>query len=235
MRLRSIILMGLSMLMISCIVCAQEQSDEQILAVLKRRIQPSTGVTVQVQNGNVTLSGTVPFLADAANLQDVARRTLYVRGVTNRITVVPPLKRSDAEIVTAVKSSIAKNLSKEEQSAITVRSASGVVTLAGTLSESYPKQLAMLLTSWVWGVVEVRNQIVVKPAQIRTDAQILSDIKDRFAQNPAIPQSNIEVSVSGGIVTLSGIVESFLQSGQAEYVVRFAPGVVDIRNQLFVR
>jgi osmotically-inducible protein OsmY len=155
--------------------------------------------------------------------------------VVDRIRVVPTQVRSDADIERAVRSALVGNLSPEELSAITITSNNGVVTLSGTLSSSYPKQVAGVLASMVPGVLDIKNNITVRPDQLRSDLDIQADVRARFARNPFIPASRISVSVVGGVVNLTGVVDNFLQSDQAEEVARFTPGVVEVHNTLFVR
>ena len=208
-----------------------QPTDAQIRAQLRQRIPT---VDISVANGVVTLTGTAPELAQKLSMETSARRTPGVRQVINQIKVVPPTDVSDADIVATIRASYTQNLADAEVKAITVRSSGGVVTLTGTLPSSYPKQVAMSLASFVLGVVDIRNQIVVKPPTLRTDAGVLADVKAHFAQNPLIPASSITATVTNGVVTLTGTVTSFVQADQAESVARFVPGVIDVRNNLFV-
>ena len=217
------------------IVFAQQRTDAQIRAELQRRIQPGTNVTVSVQNGIATLSGTVPSLAQKQSVLNLARRTVGVRSIVDRITVVPAQRRSDADLVTSVRGVLVGNLSKEELAAVNITAQNGIVILSGTLTSSYPKEVAGILASWVPGVVDVRNNIVIRPSQVRTDEQILNDIQARYSKNPFIHQQRIDVNVRSGIVTLQGVVDNFLTAEQAESVARFTPGVVDVHNLIFVR
>jgi osmotically-inducible protein OsmY len=208
-----------------------QPTDAQIQALLRQRI-PAVNVTVA--NGVVTLTGAAPELAQKLSLETITRRTPGVRQVINQIKVVPPTNVPDADIVATIRASYTQNLADAEVKAITVRSSGGVVTLTGALPSSYPKQVAMSLASFVLGVVDIRNQIVVKPPTLRTDAEILADVRARYAQNPLIPASSVTPTVTNGVVTLTGTVTSFLQADQAESVARFVPGVIDVRNNLFV-
>lgn len=208
-----------------------QRTDNDIVRDLQRRIGT---VYVSVQGGVVTLTGTVPELSQKLNAENIARRTVGVRQVIDQVQVVPTSKVSDAQVAAAVRDAYRANLSDSEARAITVSVNNGVVTLTGTLPSSYPKQLATTLASFVQGVTDIRNQIVVKPSVTRTDAQILADVKARFAQNPLVPAARITVTVGTGVVTLTGTVTTLLQSDQAESSARFVPGVVDVRNNLFV-
>lgn len=223
-----------SVLLLVQSACAQV-SDAEIRTELQRRIARGTGVNIAVQNGVVTLSGTVSSLATELSALNMARRTVGVRSVTDRITVAPAQRRSDADIERSVRDVLSGNLGKEEIAAVNIRVQNGMVTLTGTLTSSYPKQLATTLISFVPGVAGIQNNITVRPAQVRSDAEILADVRTRYARNPLVPQDQINVAVENGVVTLTGTVDSFLQSEQAESIARFTPGVVDVRNNLFVR
>ena len=216
---------------------AQQRPDADILAELRKRIQPSAlpgGITIQVQNGVVTLAGTVPSLAQKLNIIVFARRTVGVRDVVDRLTVVPARKVSDEEIAKSVRRTLSANLSKQEYAAITIRVQNAVVILTGVLPSSYPKQLATTVTSLAPGTVDIRNEIVVRPPQPRTDAKILADVKARYSRNPFVSAAPINVAAANGVVTLTGVASSFIQAEQAESVARFVPGVVDVRNLLYV-
>ena len=214
---------------------AQQRPDAEIQAELQRRIGSGTGVTIAVGKGVATLTGMAPSLAQRLSIINVARRTIGVREVVDRVTVVPAQKRSDEQIARSVREILAGNLSKEELAATTIRVENGVVVLTGTLPSSYPKQLARTLASLAPGAVDIRNEIVVRPPVSRSGADILSDVEGRYARNPFISTSPIKVAVESGVVTLTGTVDSFLQAEQAESVARFVPGVIDVRNLLFVR
>ena len=231
------ILIALCALVLAGAALAQQRPDADILAELQKRIQPSAlpgGVTIAVQNGVVTFAGNVQSLAQKLNIINFARRTVGVRDIVDRLAVVPAQRRSDEEIARSVRQTLSANLSKKEFAAITIRVQNSVVALTGTLSSSYPKQLATSVASLAPGVVDIRNEIVVRPAQPRTDAEILADVKARYSRNPFVSAATINLAVANGVVTLTGIVSSFVQVEQAESVARFTPGVVDVRNLLFV-
>jgi len=216
-------------------ILAQQPSDDAIKAELQKRISPAARITIAVQNGVVTLSGAVSAYAQKHSFLNTAGRTVGVKEVVDRLTVVPAQKRTDDEITRSVRSVLIGNLSREEMEAVTIRVQNSVVILGGTLSSSYPKSVAGILAGWVPGVVDVRNQIAVKPSVARTDLEIQADVAERFGKNPFISKQRINVTVTKGVVALTGIVDNFLASEQAESVARFAPGVVDVINLIFVR
>lgn len=213
---------------------AEQRTDAEIQREVEQRTSATGEITVTVRDGLVTLTGTVPVLAQKLQAATMARRTVGVRDVVDLIVVVPTERRSDDELARLVRESLRKNLNESHSRAITVNVQNGVVTLTGTLPGSYPKQLATSLASLIAGVTEIRNLIVVRPPQPRTDAEILDNLRTAFSRNPLIPAERISISVANGAVTLTGTVDSFVQAERAESVARFTAGVVDVQNRLFV-
>lgn len=68
----------------------------------------------------------------------------------------------------------------------------------------------------------------------RSDERISDDVHQRLADDPWLDASNINVSVSGGEVTLSGTVDSREAKHRAERVVEDLSGVDHVQNNLRV-
>ena len=69
----------------------------------------------------------------------------------------------------------------------------------------------------------------------RSDDRIREDISDRLTDDPHIDASDIEVSVSGSEVTLSGTVDSRFAKRHAEDLAEAVSGVRHVQNNLRVR
>ena len=69
---------------------------------------------------------------------------------------------------------------------------------------------------------------------VRRAERIYEDICDRLTDNPFIDASDIDVSVSGSQVTLTGTVDSVTALRQAEAIAADAVGVSRVRSQLRV-
>ncbi len=69
----------------------------------------------------------------------------------------------------------------------------------------------------------------------RSDQRLLEDVSDRLTDHPDIDASDIEVTVTGGIVTLAGTVDDRRQKRLAEDAVDDIPGVRDVQNLLQVK
>lgn len=222
--------------LIACVAVSAfaQPTDAQIRETIEKRIK-GIPVTITVERGVVTLTGTVPTFAQKRTALDMARRTIGVKEVTDQIKVRPTESRTDKQILEAVGDALKTNLGKDTAQKIDTSVKEGIVTLTGALPSSYPKQVAGFLAGMSQGVVDVRNNITVKPTIQRTDPEIAQDITSRFRRNALLKAQDIDVTVKDGTVTLTGTVETFRQVEQAEAIARFTPGVVDVQNQLFVK
>ena len=70
---------------------------------------------------------------------------------------------------------------------------------------------------------------------MKTDLQLHTDVLEELRWDPRVNEAEIAVSVKGGVVTLSGFVESFAQKHAAELVVERISGVRGVADGLHVR
>ena len=82
----------------------------------------------------------------------------------------------------------------------------GNVTLSGSVSHSRERSKAEDIANSVKGVVDVKNEIKVKPSSVRKDEEIEKEIKREYERNPLIDSNNVFVEVKKGVVNLSGSV-----------------------------
>jgi osmotically-inducible protein OsmY len=68
----------------------------------------------------------------------------------------------------------------------------------------------------------------------RSDDRIREDVSDQLTEHAHIDASEIEVDVSGGVVTLTGSVDDRWAKRLAEDIAEGVPGVRDVMNQLRV-
>lgn len=110
----------------------------------------------------------------------------------------------------------------------------GVVTLTGTVGSYLARMAARQAAHQVRGVLDVVDNVKVKPAGVRTDTDIALSIRQALEWHPALPHELIRTTVSNGMVTLEGEVKSWQQRGEAEQIVGAVAGVKDTRNVLSV-
>ncbi|MDW8219945.1 MAG: BON domain-containing protein [Bacteroidota bacterium] len=72
------------------------------------------------------------------------------------------------------------------------------------------------------------------PAGAPDDASIAKAAQEKLASLPSLKDKNINVSVSGGVVTLTGTVDKPGLKGVATNAVKKLPGVKRVNNQIEV-
>lgn len=228
----------------------EHRSDREIKAdiqqALKWNFQIQDGlIQVTVEDGEVKLSGVVGSAAEKTN----AMYTSWVSGVTSVNTDSlevewwakdldlrnkKTLEISDQEIEEAIKDAALYDprvLSFE----LIPEAYQGWVTLRGTVDNLKAKISAEKLAENTTGVMGVTNRIKVKTSDEISAAEIESAIKSALANNAITGSWEIRVDVHSGIATLSGVVDSYTEKAEAEWVAAHARGVTEVNNQLQVQ
>jgi osmotically-inducible protein OsmY len=111
----------------------------------------------------------------------------------------------------------------------------GLVTLTGEVDNPRARLAAESLARNTVGVLDVKNEIVVAPSKPVADSTLKSRIVSTLALDPFTTAGEVEVEVKGGIVTLTGSVDTHFESAQAEDVAAQLRGVRQVRNELKVK
>jgi osmotically-inducible protein OsmY len=196
------------------------------------RVQ-DTRITVAVENGVVSLTGAVYSYATRLAAQEAAHRVEGVHDVANDIVVeIPPGRGTDADIARAVRNMLEWDV-RVPDTRITSTVSSGWVTLDGTVERWSEREDAERAVANVMGVQGVTNKIRVvhpdaKPGDLR---RVIEDVLARRAERHA---KRIEVTVSDGVVTLSGPVDSPEERRALVGAARLTPGVHAVDDHLRV-
>ena len=191
-----------------------------------------TEVGVQVDEGVVTLTGTVTGWAKRMAAQEAARRVIGVLDVANDIKVKVPggLTRTDTEVAQAVRRALEWDVFVPEEK---IRStvSDGWVTLDGTVERWSQRADAERAVRNLTGVKGVVNSITVTPATPATEdvRQAIEQALERRAEREA---KRIRVDVRDGIATLTGSVHSWAERKSVVAAARFTPGVRDVEDRL---
>ncbi len=112
-----------------------------------------------------------------------------------------------------------------------------VVTLTGTVSSWAKRLAAQEAAHRVAGVLDVANDIQVKPpgSLARTDTEVAQAVRHALEWNDFVPERRIRSTVSEGIVTLEGEVDYWSQREDAEASIRNLVGVRGLRNQIQIK
>jgi osmotically-inducible protein OsmY len=124
--------------------------------------------------------------------------------------------------------------SRIDGSAIGVSARHGIVTLNGTVGSWAEKHIAEEAAHRLVGVLDVANDIEIKPtwSAIHSDTEVAEAVRQALEQD-LVPQRRIHTTVcDGGHVTLSGEVSTPRQRDDAERVVRNLEGVRLVTNLL---
>lgn len=195
------------------------------------RIEP-TEVGVEVDNGVVTLTGTVESFAKKYAAMEAAHRVAGVLDVANDIAVHLPGSpgRTDTEIARAVRQALEWDAFVPDQR---IRSSvsEGWVTLEGEVEYLREREDAAGVVRRLGGVKGVWNQITVKPKKV-DPAGIRKMIEEALERRAEREAESIGVTVDDGTVTLSGKVRSWLEKDAVVGAIGHAPGVRTINDKL---
>jgi osmotically-inducible protein OsmY len=144
-------------------------------------------------------------------------------------------RKSDSEIKLQVLREL-KWDSRIAWSAIGVEVLEGVVTLTGVVNSYAKKQAAQEAAHRIAGVLDVANEIEVKPAGefIRSDADIARAVRHVLQWDAFVPDEQIRSTVSDGWVTLEGEVNLWRERQDAERTVLRLEGVVGVINKITI-
>lgn len=114
---------------------------------------------------------------------------------------------------------------------------SGVVALTGAVSSFAQKSAAQQAAHRIKGVLDVANDIEVKPDPLiaRTDAEIARGIRQVLEWDALVPDERIKSTVSDGWVTLEGDVDCWRERLDAENAVLRLVGVIGVTNLLTIK
>ncbi len=194
-------------------------------------------IAVTVEDGTVTLSGTVPMYADAAAARSAAWRIEDVKQVSDKdITVehIPEAARpSDTELRARVQNLFAWEPSIDETQ-LDIDVSDKIVTLGGTVDAHWKSSYAEQKAGGVGGVRDIENQLTVVPSNRITDEVIARDVTAALDRDALVDLRKLSVTVNDGIVTLAGAVPGGAAREAAMRDVSLTAGVVGVREELTI-
>ncbi len=224
----------------------EELQDRVAMALL---VDPATDlfeVDVSVEDGAVTLSGTVNSWAEKRLCADVAKHVTGVKEVKNEIkTKLSDKERPDSEIQAEILARLEHSVWIDPD-LIKVEVQDGNVTLSGAVGSAAERRWAGL-KAWVNGVKDVKTKDVevkwwMREQMKRTerytnksDHDIKQAVEDALRYDPRTVSFNVHVSVRNATVNLSGKVDNLLARKAAERDARNTVGVWRVKNHLKIR
>jgi osmotically-inducible protein OsmY len=192
------------------------------------------GILIKVDNGVVSLQGSVPHFSDRWTAEEITKRVAGVRAIANDIEVkIPkPGERSDSDIASAAANALKWHFSLESSDIQPVVK-QGWITLSGHVSYGYQKTIAEGAVRYLLGVKGVFNVIEVRPEVQATDVK--QKIQSAFLRQASLDAKDIKVNVDDSAVVLQGTVHSWREKDDATIAAWAAPGVTKVENNLRVQ
>jgi hyperosmotically inducible protein len=200
-------------------------------------------VKVKVDDGVVTLRGTVQDANEKALAEDTVENLPGVRSVKNEIKIkASHPEHSDAWIALKVRSRL---LVKANVSAATTKVAvdNGVVTLSGTAENMAQKELTEIYAAEIDWVKSVKNEIVVNnsPAVGETlgekidDASITTQVKFALLGHKSTSALKTKVTTTEGVIVITGEAASDAERSLVTKLANDVRGVRTVNNRMTVK
>jgi hyperosmotically inducible periplasmic protein len=218
--------------------------DQQIQQTVGTKLHDAKqlqNVNATVEDGIVTLTGSVGLYQDKLDAAKKAKKISHVTGVRNDIAV-STASVPDAQLQKKLSKQLAYDRIGYRDNTfnyIATNVKDGVVTLTGDAVWDVPLDSALAIVARTPGVTDVVNDVKVLPVsnfddsiRVRTARAIYRDSElGRYASDPAHP---IRIVVDNGHVTLYGTVENTMDKTIAGIRANSVPGSFSVDNKLVV-
>jgi hyperosmotically inducible protein len=238
------VIMALLVLLSMTAMASTGRYDQQIQQTVSHKLHDAKqlqSVNSSVEDGIVTLTGTVNLYQDKLDAAKKTKKLANVTGVRNDIAVAGETV-PDAQL----QQKLAKKLAYDRVGyydnafnylALSVKD--GVATINGDTLNDVAKDSALAIVARTPGVKDVVNEVTVLPVslfddsiRVRTARAIYRDsVLGRYAIDPVHP---IRIVVDNGHVTLYGTVESAMDKTIAGMRASAVPGAFSVENKLVV-
>ncbi len=190
-------------------------------------------IGVTAKDGVVTLTGTVDSYAKKQEAENATKNVHGVTAVAEEIEVRfgNESKKDDTEIANAAVNALKWDWQVPNDK-VKVKVQNGWITLDGELAWNYQREAAHNAVRWLTGVTGVSDNVTIKSET--HDAIEKKAVQDALTRNWSINDLDINVSVSGTKVTLTGTVPSLYQRDQVSKIVWNTPGIWNVQNDLIV-
>jgi len=221
-------------------------------------------IRIGVENGAITLEGTVGDIAAKRIAHAVAYRHADHSPVVDRLRVaVPPSEREGGlrdEVVNLLQQEPvfrecglyvregdrldAIRVGRSEwpnriegewgEQRIEIEVKDGTVVLSGTVLSLSHRRFAEVLAWWAAGCESVVNWLHVAPPEQETDDELADAVRMVLEKDPLVHQPQIHITAEQGTVTLEGYLASDEERRLAVLDAWYVPGVRDVADRIQV-
>lgn len=208
------------------------QSDVQN-AIKWEPLLNAAEIGVTAKDGVISLTGEVDSYAKKLEAENAAKKVIGVKALVENIEVKFPSSwtKTNTEIANEVLTGLNNNWSVPNDK-VTVKVEDGWVTLDGELPWNYQREAAKSSVNFLTGVKGVTNNIKIKSDS--HDAIEKKEVEDAIGRSWSVDDSDINVSVTGTTVTLTGTVDSWYQKEEAGHIAWKTTGIWNVKNDLIV-
>lgn len=206
---------------------------EVVEAINWEPLLSSNEIDVSVQDGVVTLGGTVDNYTQKKEAEETVKNIAGVKSVVDDIKVELYFSaiKSDTDIAAAVVKALKENWAVPDHK-IQVTVENGWVTLDGILHWNFQRKAADNAIRYLPGVRGVIDKVKIE-AEIKNELG-QEIVEKALRRSWILDVDNIKVRVDGKTIYLSGIVDSLFQKEEAERIAWNTPGVWYVDNELVV-
>ena len=213
---------------------SNEQLQKEVMEAL--RWEPkldAAEIGVTVHEGIVTLTGIVDNYNKKRVAETAAKKVAGVKAIVEKIEVVYANSgvKTDEEIAKEVLASLQSHWNVPDER-IKVKVENGWVTAEGAVTWNYQREATKHAIENVQGVKGVTSKIELRSSLVNVLEKKV--IEKALQRHWSIDADDIEVSVDGHKVTLTGKVGSIYQKEEASKIAWKTPGVMDVDNKLII-
>ena len=227
-------------------VSAQQKSegryDQQIQAKASEELgkrDKFKGVSATVEDGIVTLTGSVELYIDKVNAEKRVRKIPNADGVRNHIEVASSVHDE------ILRDQLSNRLRYDRIgygivfNNLTVSVENGVATVGGKVRDYPDRDSAIAIVETTPGVKDVIDEIEVAPTSINDDRLRIALARSIYGNSTLQkygmdPQAPIRIVVENGNVELHGVVTNKLDKQVAYTQASSVPGVFSVKNNIMV-
>jgi len=204
-------------------------------ALVRNSLVDKENIVVLVNDGQVTLTGTVSSWVEEQEALDAAQFTAGVTSVVDQLEIAGP--DFDGATGRTIRTQVREQLEwdiRVDASNISISVDDAIVTLSGTV-ESAASESAALTNAWsVAGVRDVVDRIAVAEIDRPARTGLARIVENSISLDPGIEVQGLTVTEEDGIISLYGSVDAAWMRREAGSIAENTIGVRAVDNNLVV-